>query len=99
VPRLSRWTGAAAACLVALFITVEAPLSGMSMNPARTLGSAIFAGAEGLWIYLTAPPLAMLAIADVTVRLGAHRRVLCAKLRHHATGPCIFRCGHMETPA
>jgi len=27
--------------LVATFITVEAPLSGMSMNPARTLASAL----------------------------------------------------------
>ena len=29
------------ASLVALYITLEAPISGMSMNPARTLGSAV----------------------------------------------------------
>ena len=34
--RLGRWTGVCAGLLVATFITVEAPLSGMSMNPART---------------------------------------------------------------
>ena len=40
-PRLMRLTGVFAGCLVALYITVEAPLSGMSMNPARTLASAL----------------------------------------------------------
>ena len=40
-PRLMRFTGVFAGCLVALYITVEAPLSGMSMNPARTLASAL----------------------------------------------------------
>src|ERR1041385_7745894 len=37
--RLTRFTPFFAGTLVAAFITVEAPLSGMSMNPARTLGS------------------------------------------------------------
>jgi aquaporin Z len=36
-PKLMRLTGVFAGCLVALYITVEAPVSGMSMNPARTL--------------------------------------------------------------
>jgi len=34
-PRLARYTGLAAGVLVMLFITFEAPLSGMSMNPAE----------------------------------------------------------------
>lgn len=37
---LARWTGVFAGALVALFIIVEAPYSGMSINPARTFGSA-----------------------------------------------------------
>src|SRR5689334_8194993 len=37
-PRLMRLTGVCAGVLVAAYITVEAPLSGTSMNPARTLG-------------------------------------------------------------
>ena len=40
-PRLMRLTGVLAGCLVALYITLEAPISGMSMNPARTLASAL----------------------------------------------------------
>jgi aquaporin Z len=35
--RTMRFAGIAAALLVSLFITFEAPISGMSMNPARTL--------------------------------------------------------------
>jgi Glycerol uptake facilitator and related permeases (Major Intrinsic Protein Family) len=41
VRKLNRYTGIFAGLLVATCITVEVPLSGMSMNPARTLGSAV----------------------------------------------------------
>ena len=41
--RLTRWTGLFAGMLVCLYISFEAPISGMSMNPARTFGSAFFA--------------------------------------------------------
>ena len=41
LPKLMRLTGVFAGCLVALYITFEAPLSGMSMNPARTVASAL----------------------------------------------------------
>jgi aquaporin Z len=88
--RRAAWTGVCAATLVVLFITFEAPLSGMSMNPARSLGSAIAAGElEALWIYLVAPPLGMLAAA-VAMKRRATRA--CAKLRHVPEVPCIF-CG------
>lgn len=59
-PRWAGRTGVVAAALVAAFITLEAPLSGMSLNPARTLGPAWFAqDFTGLWIYLLAPPAGM----------------------------------------
>jgi len=49
-PGLARWTGIFAGGLVAIYITFEAPLSGMSMNPARTFGSAAAASFwAGLW--------------------------------------------------
>src|SRR5215467_1419171 len=57
---LSRYTGLFAGTLVALYITFESPLSGMSMNPARSLGSALPAKLfDGLWIYFLAPPIGM----------------------------------------
>jgi aquaporin Z len=88
----ARFTGVFAACLVAAYITVEAPLSGMSMNPARTFGPDLVSGAwSGLWIYFVAPPLGMLAAAELYVRVRGHATIRCAKL-HHDDGPCIF-CG------
>lgn len=92
-PRLGRFTGLCAGFLVWTFITVEAPLSGMSMNPARTFGSALLAGDFlGLWIYFTAPPLGMLLAAELFTRRYGVQRVICAKLHHPDGGPCIFGC-------
>jgi aquaporin Z len=89
--RLARYTGIFAGLLVATYISVEAPLSGMSMNPARTLGSAFPARIwNSLWIYFTAPPLGMLMAAEV--HLLSRRRLNCAKLHHQNTKRCIF-CG------
>ncbi len=91
--RWSRYTGWIAGLLVALYISVEAPLSGMSMNPARSFASALPAGLlESLWIYMTAPVLGMLAAAEL-YRRGGLPRIRCAKLNHHGPGRCIFRCG------
>jgi len=94
---LSRFTPYFAATLVATYITFEAPFSGMSMNPARTLGSAIPAHAfHALWVYFIAPPLAMLIAAEVYLRVSSARAVYCAKLNHHNAARCIFRCRYME---
>ncbi len=90
-PKTAPFTGFAAAGLVAVYITFEAPLSGMSMNPARTLASAVPAMSwHGLWIYFTAPPLGMLAAAAFRRR---HHARHCAKLHHDARFRCIF-CGN-----
>jgi len=93
--RLERFTGVFAGFLLAAFITFEAPLSGMSINPARTLGSAIAANEwTALWVYFSGPPLGML-VASVAYRLrrGASA-VFCAKLHHHNDKRCIFRCNY-----
>jgi aquaporin Z len=98
-PRTARFTGLFCGLLVAIYIAVEAPLSGMSMNPARTLGSA--AGARhfaSLWIYFTAPPLGMLLAAELYPRLRGARSVRCAKLHHQNQELCIFRCGYAMSP-
>jgi len=91
--RFGRWTGMFAGALVATYITIESPISGMSMNPARTFGSAV--GAQSwmsLWIYFIAPPLGMLLAAEVYRRLKPTRTVACAKLHHQNNKRCIFRC-------
>jgi aquaporin Z len=95
--KTSRFTPYFAASLVAAYITFEAPFSGMSMNPARTLGSALPAHMfHALWIYFTAPPLAMLFAAELYVRSGAARSVYCAKFHHANSQRCIFRCRYAE---
>lgn len=91
--KLHRFTGIFAGVLVATYITIEAPLSGMSMNPARTLSSS-FSGHvwTALWVYFTAPPIAMLAAAQVYLWRNGHAKVKCAKLHHDNSKRCIF-CG------
>jgi aquaporin Z len=87
--RLRALTGVFCGALVAAYITIEAPLSGMSMNPARSFGSAIVAGRfHHLWLYLVAPTIGMLGVAECFARLGRARP--CAKLRHDVRVPCIF---------
>ena len=55
--------------LLFLYIVVEAPLSGMSLNPARTVASAVPARAwTALWVYVLAPVAAMLLAARVVGR-------------------------------
>ena len=66
---LSQYTAYIVAALITLFITFEAPLSGMSMNPARTLASAVVGGQwYGFWIYCLAPLGGMVAGAEVVKR-------------------------------
>ncbi len=92
-PRWSRYTGLCAGVLVATYITIAAPISGMSMNPARSFGPALLAGdVSALWIYFIAPPLGMLAAAEVFVRIRGIEQVFCAKLHHHTAARCIFHC-------
>lgn len=94
LPRLAPYTGLLCGALVAGYITFEAPLSGMSMNPARTLASALPSGLrDGLWIYLLAPPLGMLLAAQLVSAVRSRAWVHCAKLEHAADQRCIF-CGY-----
>jgi aquaporin Z len=94
-PHIARYTGLFAGALVAIYITLESPLSGMSMNPARTFGSA-FVGHlwTGLWIYFTAPVLAMQVAAMIYLRRKGV--VYCAKYHHYNRHRCIFNCRFPE---
>ena len=81
--RLQRATGLFAGGLVFLFICFEAPLSGFSMNPARTFASATAAGSwTAFWIYLVAPPTGMLTAAFAARYFTKIPMLACAKLVH-----------------
>jgi aquaporin Z len=88
-PTLMPLTPVAASALVAFFVLVAAPISGTSLNPARSIGPAVASGIySSLWIYLVAPPLGALAAAVVFGR--ARGRPRCGKLFHSRTQPCNF---------
>jgi len=93
-PKLARCTGVFAGTLVALYITFEAPYSGMSINPARTVASALPSGVwTAGWIYFVAPVGGMLLAVEVYRALRKGAQVVCAKLNHDLRHRCIF-CGH-----
>lgn len=90
--RLTHYTGLFAAGLVAAYITFESPISGMSLNPARTVGSAALANVwTAWWIYFLAPTIGMALGALLHRRLSS--RDACAKLLHDGRYRCIF-CQH-----
>lgn len=90
--------------LIALCVSFFAPVSGFSINPARTTGSAFFAGVwTAGWLYFVAPLLGMLAAAEVYVRINGVEQVLCAKLHPDGAFRCPFVCrfpghGHELNP-
>lgn len=94
---LSRFTPFFVGALYTIFITVETPLSGMSMNPARTFGSA-FLGRywNGLWLYFLAPTVGMLIAAELFLLVRGGIGPFCAKLHHANDRRCIFRHGTQQ---
>ena len=69
--RLEKRAGLFAGALIALYLAFETPLSGMSLNPARTFGSALAARHwADLWLYFAAPVAAALLAAELYLRLG-----------------------------
>ena len=92
-PRFARYTGVFAGVLVAAWITLEGPLSGMSMNPARTAASAVPARLwDSFWVYLTAPVVGM-QLGALAHRWIRPRSGGCAKLQHGRGQRCIH-CGY-----
>jgi aquaporin Z len=92
-PDLARYTSYFVGLLIAFYILFFAPVSGFSINPARTVGSAIFADVwTAAWVYFVAPMLGMMSVAEVYVRSYGADRVLCAKLNPDPNYPCPFLC-------
>ena len=93
-PRLARFTGLFGGTLVFLYITFEAPISGTSINPARTIASALPSGIwTAAWIYLVAPVAGMLLAVELYRVFHRDAQVACAKWNHDMRQRCIF-CGH-----
>lgn len=89
--RLARYTPYFVGSLYAVNITFETPLSGMSMNPARSFGPAVYGGYwHTLWIYFIAPTAGMLAAAETFLIIRRGIAPYCAKLHHANDERCIF---------
>jgi len=92
-PKLVKLTGVFIGMLILIFVTFEVPLSGFSMNPARTFSSAIVADIwTGWWIYYTAPVLGMLAAVEVHRLFAPNPSRLCLRLNHSTTIPTLHPC-------
>jgi aquaporin Z len=87
--------------LIALYTFFFAPISGFSINPARTAGSAFFANVwTAGWLYFVAPLLGMFCAAEIYTRVNGGAPVLCAKLHLDPAFPCPFVCnfpGHRHS--
>lgn len=95
---LSPYTPFIVGALYAIFITVEAPVSGMSMNPARTFGPAFLGHYwHSLWVYFLAPTLGMLVAAEFFLWASGGIAPRCAKLHHADSKRCIF-CHNTQQP-
>jgi len=92
--QLMRYTGVFAGILVATWISIEGPLSGMSMNPARTFASALPGNVwTGFWLYMIAPVAGMQAAATIFTWQRGSGAVKCSKLIHSDDQRCIH-CGY-----
>jgi aquaporin Z len=80
IAKLASYAGVATGVIVSLNVYFAAPLSGFGMNPARSLSSALVANVwTAWWVYVFAPPLAMLAAAELHARTRARAaRTPCA---------------------
>lgn len=73
--RLAHFTPLLAGGLLATYITIESPISGTSMNPARTFASAVVSGDwTAWWIYFIGPTGAMLAASEFFLRVQGLKR-------------------------
>lgn len=94
-PKFSNYTGVVAGFFVMNYVILSAPISGFSMNPARTLASAVPSGMyPSFWIYMTAPFMGMFSAAALYKALNG--KTICAKMHHNDHPTCIFNCGYCK---
>jgi aquaporin Z len=91
--RLMRWTPLMTWLLITAVVWLEAPISGTSLSPARSIGPALVTGLwRDQWLYCIAPPLgALLAVAMFRLLSMGRRDVLSCKLCHVPHYRSIFK--------
>jgi aquaporin Z len=92
-PGWAKYTSYLVGVLITFYILLFAPVSGFSINPARTVGSAVFAHVwTALWVYFAAPLAGMFGAAEIYIQGWGKHRVLCAKLHPAPSRLCPFVC-------
>ena len=91
--RLMRWTPLMTWLLVATMVWLESPISGTSLNPARSIGPALVSWFwQHQWLYCIAPPFgAILAVGVFRLVSLGDSEILTAKLFHVSHYRCIFK--------
>lgn len=91
--RLMRWTPLVVWLLIASMVWQEAPISGTSLNPARSFAPALVTGNwYHQWIYWIAPPTgAAIAVGAFRRLMQGEQDVLTGKLYHAFNYPSIFK--------
>ena len=90
-----------AGLLIALLVMIEAPVSGTSLNPARSFAPAMLSGIfNDFWLYVVGPVCgAVLAVVLYRQIGGEKSGTGCAKLHHTDRYSCLFAgCGYRRFP-
>jgi aquaporin Z len=87
--RLARWTPLIIWPLLAVMIWLAGPLTGTSLNPARSAGPAAASGdLADLWLYVVAPTVGAVAVGLGWGRAPRLRQPMTAKLLHDQRYRC-----------
>ena len=92
--RFARFTGVFAGIFLLIYIVAASHISGMSINPARTVASAIVSNRwTAIWIYFVGPVFGMLLAAEIFSLFNKKRQVHCTGMNPHSTFCRVFKCG------
>ncbi len=96
--RLEKYVALISGVMIALYLIIEIPFSGMSLNPARSFAGAFAANQWGyLWLYFVAPVCAMLAAGEVFIGWKL-KQVSHAGLAHNSSGTIFIQKDYKEIP-
>jgi aquaporin Z len=96
-PVLAKYSPLLVASVTVFYYVFSTSITGYSVNPARSLSSALFAHIwQGIWIYLIAPSLGMIAAGALYKRIAGPDRIYCAKVFHDLQSTCPFNCRFRE---
>ena len=90
---LMRWTPLMTWIVVAIMVWRESPISGTSLNPARSFAPALLSGVwQDQWLYAIAPPLGAAAgVIGFRLLTFGEGKILTGKLFHVPHYRCIFK--------